>query len=391
MKRALRIGMTPLTDAAPLVAAQEGGYFAAEGLDVELEVEPSWANIRDKVAAGVLDAAHMLAPMPIAATLGVGPLHEPMGTALALGQGGNAIALSVQLGGRVLAAGATDAAGRAREIARVVAERRAAGAPPLRLGTVFPVSMHSYELGGWLAGAGVDALRDVRLLVVPPPRMVAELEAGAIDGFCVGEPWSTVAALRGSGVIVATGHEIWSRAPEKVLGTTRRFAERNDDAHRALLRAVLRGARECDEPARRSELARALAGARYLDLPLPAIEPALGGTVPGAPEPHLFHRDGASFPWRSHAAWIVAQMLRFGQLEKAVDVRATAASVYWTDLHREVAAEIGIETPEDDDKIERFDGTPFDSARVVEYLAGLPVHALRVGLDELAAAQRTPR
>ena len=390
MRRALRVGMTPLVDAAPLVAAQEGGRFEAEGLDVELSVEPSWANIRDKVAAGVLDAAHMLAPRPIAATLGVGPLHEPMGTALALGQGGNAIVLSRELAARVLDDAPVGAAERALALARVVAERRAAGAPALRLATVFPVSMHSYELGGWLAGGGVEIERDVLLRVVPPPRMVAELEAGAIDGFCVGEPWSRVAVLRGSGVIVATGEEIWSRAPEKVLGVTARFAEREPDAHRALLRAVLRGARDCDEPAGRAELATVLARPRYLDLAREAIEPALAGTLPGAPA-HRFHRDGASFPWRSHAAWIVAQMLRFGQLEKAVDVRAAAAAVYWTDVHREIAAEIGVAAPAEDEKVEHFDGVPFHAARVVEYLRALPVHALCVDLDELAAAQRTPR
>jgi nitrate/nitrite transport system substrate-binding protein len=382
--------MTPLVDAAPLVLAQEGGFFAAEGLDVEISIEPSWANIRDKVAAGVLDAAHMLAPMPIAATLGVGPLHEPMGTALALGQGGNAITLARPLAERVLAS-ADDAAGRAREVARCAAERRAAGAPPLRFGTVFPVSMHSYALGAWLAGAGVAVERDVRLLVVPPPRMVAELEAGALDGFCVGEPWSTVAALRGSGAIVVTGHELAPRAPEKVLGVTARFADRHPDAHRALLRAVLRGARACDEPARRDALARTLAGPRWLDLPLAAVLPALTGALPGAPEPHVFHRDAASFPWRSHAAWIVVQMLRFGQLEKPVDVRAAAASVYWTDLHREIAREVGVAAPDADEKRETFGGAPFEVERAVDYLAALPAHALRIGLDELRAAQRTAR
>jgi two-component system, oxyanion-binding sensor len=388
VKRALRVGMTPLVDAAPLVAAQEAGFFEAEGVAVELSIEPSWANIRDKVAAGVLDAAHMLAPMPIAATLGVGPLHEPMGTALALGQGGNAIALSRELAARVLGGVPADAAARARALARIVAERAAAGAPPLRFATVFPVSMHSYLLGGWLAGAGIDVTRDVRIQVVPPPRMVAELEGGAIDGFCVGEPWSTVAALRGSGVVVAAGSEIWSRAPEKVLGTTLRFAEREPDAHRALLRAVLRGARECDEPARRAALARTLASERWLALPLAATLPVLTGALPGAAEPQRFHRDGASFPWRSHAAWIVAQMLRFGQLEKAIDVRAVAAAVYWTDLHREIAAEAGVEAPAHDEKIERFDGSPFDPARVVDYLRALPASSLRIGFDELAAAQR---
>lgn len=396
MKRRLRVGMTPLTDSAPLVAALEGGFYAAEGLDVELSVEPSWANIRDKVAAGVLDAAQMLAPMPIAATLGVGPLQEPMGTALALGLGSNAITVRPALAERVRDAAGGGAAARARALARVVAERRAAGAPPLRFATVFPVSMHTYQLSGWLAAAGLAVEHDVRLLVVPPPRMVGELEAGRIDGFCVGEPWGSVAVLRGSGEILVTGHEIWSHAPEKVLGVTARFAEREPESHRALLRAVLRAARWCDEPAQRAALGELLARERYLNLPVAAIRPALEGSLHGAPAPHVFHRHAANFPWRSHAAWIVAQMLRFGQLEKPVDVRAVAARVYWTDLHREIAAELGFEVPAHDEKVEGesnrfFDGLCFDPGDVVSYLRAAGLREIRVSLDELAEAQHPPR
>jgi nitrate/nitrite transport system substrate-binding protein len=359
--------------------------------------------------------------MAFAATLGAGPHQQPVGTALALGLGGNAITVSLELL-RSMEAEGPDAlaspAGRAQALAAVVARRRAAGAPPLRLATVFPFSMHAYELRYWLASAGIAPDRDVRLLVVPPPRMVAALETGAIDGFCVGEPWSTVAVLRGSGAVALATHEIWNHAPEKVLGVARDWAERFPETHRALLRALLRAARWCDEPEHRPELARLLAARGYVEAPLEALLPSLvgelrvgGGEVRRIPDFHVFHRFAAGFPWRSHAAWILAQMLRWGQLEKPIDVRAAAAEVYWTELHREAAAEVGVPCPASDEKVEGIhaatwrvpagggeillgsdlflDGARFDASRVVQHLREAAVHELRVSLDELAARQRS--
>jgi nitrate/nitrite transport system substrate-binding protein len=417
----LRIGVTPLCDGAPILVAAARGLFANEGLRVELSVEPSWANIRDKLAAGALDAAHMLAPMPLAATLGIGPLELPMGTALSLGLGGNAVTASLALWQRMQALDPEALAAPARvgrALARAVAERRAAGAPPLRIATVFPVSMHAYELRYWLAASGLVEGRDVRLLVVPPPRMVAELEAGAIDAFCVGEPWNSLAVLRGSGVVLLAKHDLWNCAPEKVLGVTQAFAERQPSLHRALLRALLLAARWCDEPEHREELVALLLQRGGVAAPPEAIRPSLTGLLPVGPDGrtrslpdfHCFHRYAATFPWRSHAAWMLVQMLRWGQLEKSIDVRATAEAVYWTELHREVAAELGIPRPDVDEKPEGvhaapwllptrggplelgpdlfLDGSRFDARRCVESLQGYAVHALRVPLDELAAAQR---
>jgi nitrate/nitrite transport system substrate-binding protein len=409
--RELRIGITPLTDSAPLVAAQELGLFARHGVRALLSLEPSWANIRDKLAAGVLDAAHALAPMPIAATLGVGPLQQPTLTALSLGLGGNAITVSTAL---LRAMEEADAAAlvapatRGRALARVVAARRAAGASRLRLATVFPVSMHAYELRYWLAASGIRPDRDVELCVVPPPRMVERLEAGAIDGFCVGEPWSSVAALRGSGAMLLTKHDIWQNAPEKVLAVNAAWAEANADAHLALLCALLEAAHWCDEPGNRGELALMLAGG-VVDAPLVALTTSLA-----APSFHCFARWAATFPWRSHAAWIVTQMLRWGQIEKAVDVRAVAAQVYRSDLYRAAAAEIGVPCPAADEKTEgsnaapfaapregggtlelgadrMIDGRVFDPRDPAGYLSGFEIHALRVRTGELADAQRAGR
>lgn len=415
-KRELRVGFTPLTDAAPIIAAQELGWFARYGLRVSLSREPSWSNIRDKLAAGVLDAAHALAPMPLAATLGVGPIQQPTLTALSLGLGGNAVSVSTELR-RALDALDPDAGADplacGRALVRLARARRERGAAPLRIGTVFPVSMHTYELRHWLSACGAVLDCDVALRVVPPPRMAAELEAGKIDGFCVGEPWSSVALQRGSGEILLAAHDLWSHAPEKVLAVSVEWARRHPGTHRALLCALLESARWCDEPDNRGQLARWLAGERYVAAPEAAIRAALEGRIGGRelPDFFAFSRFAASFPWRSHAAWIAAQMLRLGQLEKPVDVRAAAAAVYRTDLHREAARELGLPVPLDDEKLEGahasawslpgsagpiampadrfFDGRGFDPKDVAGYLAGFPSSELALPLDEIAAAQRT--
>jgi nitrate/nitrite transport system substrate-binding protein len=399
----LVIGFTPLTDCALLVVALEHGHFERFGLRVRLSAEPSWANIRDKVAAGVLDAAHMLAPMPIASTLGVGPLHQPMVTALSLGLNGNTITVSTELCRSMTdadPAGMATVAGRAGALARVVAKRRAAGAAPLRFASVFPFSMHAYHLRRWFASAGLRADRDVRVLVVPPGRMVEELEAGAIDGFCVGEPWGSLAVERGSGRSLLATHELWNSAPEKVLGVRREFAERCPETHLALVCALLEAARWCDAPENRPALARLLVDGGFVRAPARVVERS---------DFHVFQRYAATFPWLSHAIWIIAEMLRWGQIEKPLDVRAAAASVYRTDLAREAASRLGISCPLRDEKTEGahalprqiagstgpitlapdlfFDGTRFDPCDLVGYLARCELNDLRFPLEELAALQ----
>lgn len=393
----LRIGIIPLTDAAPIVAAHERGFFAKHGLEVEVSREPSWATVRDKLAAGALDAAHLLAPMALAASLGIGPYAEPIATGLSLGLGGDAICVSRALRARIQAP-AGDAAGAARVLAALVAERRAAGAPALRLATVFPFSMHEYLLRDWLATAGIAPDRDVEIRVVPPPRMVEALAAGTIDGFCVGEPWSSVAVRRGTGAVVATAHDLWPHAPEKVLGVRLAWAERNAETHRALLRALIEAARWCDTPEHRAALLPALSD--WTGAERAAIEPALLGRfvdAPGAapraiPDFHCFARADASFPWRSHAAWILVQMLRWGHVEKPIDVRDVAASVYRGDWYREAAADLGIAAPAYDEKPEGPPGAAahFTGAAAVAYLAACEVHAQRVSNGELRSAQRRP-
>jgi len=227
----IHAGYIPLVDCGALVAARELGFDRRHGIDLRLHREVSWANIRDKVNVGVLDCAHMLAPMPIASSLGIGHVREPVIAPMALGLNGNAITVSrslfthmADIDGENARAGGMAAAS---ALAKVVAERRKKGAEPLTLGMVYPFSCHNYELRYWLAAAGIDPDVDLRLVVIPPPLMAASLRAGQIHGFCVGEPWNSLAVEQGIGRIVATKTELWRNSPEKVLGMRLSWAEAN--------------------------------------------------------------------------------------------------------------------------------------------------------------------
>lgn len=417
-KRRLTLGFIPLTDCAPLAVAAARGFFAEEGLEVALSREPSWAAIRDKVAMGVLDGAHMLAGMPIAASLGVGGFHHPMVTALSLNLNGNAVTVSGELHARMVAADPEAMARRpvsARALKRVIETDQAAGLAPLTFASVYPVSSHNYQLRYWLAAGGIDPDRDVRLIVIPPAKMVDNLAANRIAGYCVGEPWNQVAVARGIGHAVITGYEIWNNAPEKVFGVTREWAEAHPATHRAVLRALIRACAWLDVPGNRAQAAELIARAEYVDADPALLRRALAGGFqyhPGSqpealPDFNVFHRYAANFPWRSHAAWFVAQMLRWGQIPHAVDLRRAAIEVYRPEIYREVAAGLDIPAPAEDSKVEGahaeswtlatpdgalamgpdrlVDGRVFDPAHPVDYLAEFPMHARAAPLDELRA------
>jgi len=374
-KTALTIGFVPLTDCAPLVVGVEKGFFAAQGLEVTLSREPSWSNIRDKLMVGLLDGAHTLTGLLLAMTAGVGTFPTPTRTAHALGLNGNAITVSTALHERM---GAADPAAMAeqpagtqmtaRALKRVIEADRAAGLPPPVFGVVFSVANHAYQLRAWLASAGIDPDRDVRLITVPPPRMVASLKAGDIVGFCVGEPWNSLAVAEGAGRVLLTGHAFWNNGPEKVLGVLASWADAHPNTHRALVRALIQAQAWLDAaPANRVEAAALLAQPRYLGVAQAVLERSLTGAFlfgPGEaavdlPDFHVFHRYAASFPWRSHALWLFAQMVRWGQLAPAADLQALAAEVYDAELHRQAQRDLGGAVPLVDAKPEGIHAGPW--------------------------------
>jgi two-component system, oxyanion-binding sensor len=367
----LVIGFIPLLDCASLVVAAERGFAAAEGLDLRLVRETSWANIRDRVIVGHFDAAHMLAPMTIASTLGIGHVKSPFIAPISLGLGGNAITVSLPLWEQMAQQGASAGdftLAPAAALKRVIVAREQSGIEPLTLGMVYPFSCHNYELRYWLAAAGIDPDRDVRLAVIPPPFLADALRIGQIDGFCVGEPWNSVAVDAGVGVIVTPTSALWPRSPEKVLGCRAEWAQRYPEPLAQLLRAIYRAAVWIEDPANHEEIARLLAEPGYVGCSAELLQRALRGRLallPGAspvPLEEFFvpARHSATFPWMSHAQWMYEQMVRWRQVEFLSEYAAISRATYRPDLYRAALAQLDVDIPRTDTKPELFfDGRTF--------------------------------
>jgi nitrate/nitrite transport system substrate-binding protein len=369
-KPILRIGFVPLTDCAPLVVAQEKGFFTQEGLTVDLVREGSWAGIRDKVAYGVFDAAQMLAPMPIATTLGIAGVRKPTITALSLDLNGNAITVSLPLFEQMCEALPQMMSNRklsAVALKKVIDHRAAKQQDKLTFGIVFPTSMHNYELRYWMASAGIDPDHDVQLIVVPPPQMVGFLKDNKLDGYCVGEPWNTVATLEKVGRTVITGYEIWNNSPEKVLGVNSDWADRHPNTHSALIRAVLRACNWIEQQTDCKQVVDLLSHGKYVG----ALPSVIGVTMCGKyqfelgkhpevmPDFNVFGRYAATFPWRSHAVWFVTQMKRWGQVPMEWDEKMIAEATYRPEIYRAAASELGLNFPTQDYKAEGAHGKPW--------------------------------
>lgn len=362
-KMRLTLGFVPLTDCAPLVIAKEKGFFRRQGLEVELSRESSWANVRDKLCIGMLDGAQMLAGVPLFVNGSDGARCTPLVTALSLDLNGNAVTVSTELYEamrRTELPGLDTPLGSAMALRQVIVERRRGGSRPLTFASVFPVSSHHYLLRYWMASAGIDPDRDVRLTVVPPPQMVNYLRAGVIAGYCVGEPWNTHAVSAGLGRTLITSYDIWNNHPEKVFAVTRHWAEAHPNAHQALLVALLEAAAWLDRSENRVEACALLSPGRYVNAPVDVLRMSMAGTFQFAadeppasrPDFNVFHRYGAGFPWRSHALWTLSQMVRWGQLPAGTDLRAIARATYWPETYRAAAAAVGLPYPTIDEKVE---------------------------------------
>lgn len=359
----LTVGFIPLVDCAPLIVAKEKGFAATEGLSLVLARETSWANIRDRVMVGHFDAAHMLGPMPIASTLGLGHVETPMIAPFSLGLGGNAITLSPEIFAAMESVRASLGSGAAemgRALAEVVVHRAERGQPPFVLAVVHPFSGHNYELRYWLASAGIDPDRDVRIVVLPPPFMVDAALEKQIDGFCVGEPWGSLAVDRGAGVIAVTKSALWRQGPEKVLGFRADFVERKPNVLAALLRAMHNAAEWAGRGENHSELSQMLAAPSYLATDAEVIARSLSGNLvhrighPPAfvPDFLTFHAHAANFPWQSHSLWFYSQMVRWNQIGYSPAAAQIARNVYRPDLYRAALAPIGVDLPRASAKVE---------------------------------------
>jgi ABC-type nitrate/sulfonate/bicarbonate transport system substrate-binding protein len=379
----LHIGFIPLVDAAALIVAVDKGFAAAEGLDVTLVREVSWSNVRDKLNIGLFDAAHLLAPVAIASSLGLGHVKVPIVAPFNLGLNGNAITVSPALHAAIMSeidGDRFDPMATAKALARVVAARRKNGAEPLTFGMTFPFSTHNYQLRFWMAAGGVDPDEDVRLVVLPPPYMVDSLANGHVDAFCVGAPWNSVAVDLGVGHILHFVSDILVRAAEKVLAVRQSWSDKNPDVLAALIRAHVRAAAFIEDSRNRAEAARILAQPERIGVDADVILRTLDGRLKISPDGTmressrylLVGREGAARPDPMQAAWLYAQMIRWGQASLGAEALEIAKAVFRPDLYdtalglRAVAAYGG-------DAIGAFAGPAFDADDIAGHLAAFGI------------------
>ncbi|WP_375408479.1 CmpA/NrtA family ABC transporter substrate-binding protein [uncultured Methylobacterium sp.] len=331
----LEIGYVPLLDAAALIAAVELGYCADEGLTIELVREPSWATLRDKLALGHLDGAQMLAPLAVASALGISGLQTPLIVPIALNLNGNAVTVSMPVFEAMAIAGDEDVGTVAKAFAAAAA-RRAADGRPLIIGTVHPFSSHTYQLRRFAELGGLDLDESLRLVVIPPPQIAEALQRELIDGFCVGSPWTSVAAAAGYGRIVALGSELIPDCPEKVLA----LPAGETEASVPLVRALRRAGSWCQDADNRGQLASLLSRPGYLGVASDLLRRALDGRPLSGRDASLrldprfvvFGGD-AQRPDPSHARWCLDAMQRAGQIDPTAAFLASAAAIYRADLY----------------------------------------------------------
>jgi nitrate/nitrite transport system substrate-binding protein len=352
MKQHLRLGFLPLTDSAILIAAQERGFFEKHNLSVELQREVSWANIRDRLAFGELDAAHMLAPMPLAATLGIDGLGIPMQTALSLGLNGSAITLASPLMQALREHFAEHLHASPLRATGLKALQAQSLKRKLVFACVYPFSQHYYLLRAWLQNGGLDLAQEVEIQIMPPSHMVNALALGSIDGFCAGEPWNQIAVQQGIGWVAASSYDLMHNGPEKVLGVTHTWASANPETHLALISALLEAALWLDDARNRSVFGETLA--HYLDVPIMSLCAPLQGYYRYAlheperyvPDFHVFARYAANVPWHSHGNYFLNCMQEAGQLQQTLEqAREILPDVYRVDLYRVAAKELGLAYP----------------------------------------------
>ncbi|MFT5707091.1 MAG: nitrate/nitrite transport system substrate-binding protein [Oceanospirillaceae bacterium] len=366
-KEELTFGFIKLTDMAPIAVAYENGYFEDEGLYVTIEAQANWKVLLDGVIDGRLDGAHMLAGQPLAATMGYGTKGEII-TPFSMDLNGNAITVSNDVWAKMKTNIPKDEQGRpvhpikADALKPVIEEYRDAG-KSFNMGMVFPVSTHNYELRYWLAAGGIhpgfyaphksdtsgqiDA--EVLLSVTPPPQMPATLEAGTIQGYCVGEPWNQQAVFKGIGVPVVTDYEIWKNNPEKVFGLSAQFAEKYPNTTIRLTRALIRAAQWLDEDnnANRPAAVKMLSKPEYVGADEEVLANSMTGTFEyekgdkrDVPDFNVFFRYNATYPYYSDAIWYLTQMRRWGQIseDKSDDwYKSLATKVYRTDIYEKAA------------------------------------------------------
>lgn len=373
-KNSLELGFMALTDSASLIVAATQGFAQPYGLTLNLRRQASWTVLRDKLLSGELDATQMLYGQVYGTHLGLSGPSTEMAILMALSQNGQAINLSEPL----RQAGVTSAEA-------LLARSHHKGAQKLRFAHTLPTGTHAMWLNYWLASQGIHPLEDVDTLVVPPPQMVAHLQAGRIDGFCAGGPWGAVAVEQNQGFTLATSQMIWPDHPEKVLAVTRAFADAYPNTARALSMAVLEASRfiEASEENRRGT-AQLISGRDYVDASLSAIEPrflgsyqdGLGNAWQDAHPLRFFAGGEVNYPWLSDGIWFLTQFRRWGLLREDPAYLELARTIHRLEIYQDACSALGIAVPSEQMRRSTLlDGRVWDGSDPAGYAASFEIHA----------------
>src|ERR1041384_7694965 len=372
-KTDLSLGFIPLTDCAPLIIASEKGLYKKYGLNVRIKKMASWGATRDAIQKGEIDGAHILLGMIVGATLGVGDVNSPakkvpMCVLQCLNLNGQAITLRKKF----LDAGIKTPADFKKQID---------AGEKYTFAMTFPPGTHAMWMRYWLAAGGIHPDKDVKLITIPPPQMVANMKTGNMDGYCVGEPWGARAIADGIGYTAVTTQQIWKDHPEKVLAFTLEFAEKNPKTVKAILRAMFEASQHIDKLENRAQMAEVVSQPQYINTQKEVILGRMlghydygDGRKEEDPNYMTFFVRNTNYPWKSHGVWWLTQFRRWGMVAEPPDYKALVDQIVRPDIHREVAKEMSIALPKEDMKKETlFDGVEFDPAKPEEYVKKFPV------------------
>lgn len=368
----VKIGFIPLTDCAPIIMAAEMGFDKKYGIKIIPSKEASWAGVRDKVVNGELHAAHVLYGLVYGVQMGIGGQQKDMSVLMTLNHNGQAITLSNQLKDKGVKDGKT--------LKRVMANENR----DFTFAQTFPTGTHAMWLNYWLAANGIDPVKDVKNIVVPPPQMVANMRIGNMDGYCVGEPWNARAIYDKIGFTVTTTQDIWVDHPEKVVGTTAEFAAKNPNTARAIIMAILDASKYIDALANRAKVAEIISAKSYVNAPKDVILGRFLGDYDNGngkkwkdPNYMKFFNDGAvSFPYLSDGMWFLTQHKRWGMLKTDPDYLGIAKKVNNIALYSEAASHVGVSVPKDPMRSSKLmDGVVWDGKNPAAYAAGFKIKA----------------
>jgi nitrate/nitrite transport system substrate-binding protein len=373
--KSIRFGIIALTDCAPIVMAHELGYFKKFGIDSIISKEASWAVIRDKLSLGENQATHMLIGMPLASTMGLaGSPVKPMVIPWLLNRNGQAITLNNKL---------KQAGVRTPAQIKPIAEKAKASGDPLTFAMTFPPGTHAMWTRYWLASGGIHPDKDVTLITIPPPQMVANMKVDKMDGFCVGEPWNNRAIVDGIGYTVITTQQMWKDHPEKVCAFTEEFATKNPKTVKAILKALHMSSTYLDNLDNRAKATEVIARPAYINCPPEIIlERLLGkynygdGRSEQDPNYMIYSSRNCNYPHRIYATWWLTQFRRWGMVKAAPDYAGISKRVLRPDMYLEAMKELGVKVNvAEEQKITLFDGT-FDGKDPEKYARSFPINSV---------------